>query len=430
MNATLLLWTSCIGAAFMILSAVTGRVLHYLSWHELEEFCERRRQIRWFRTIHENHEDAAFAAQCLQVLGTSFFLVAGQAWLLDLGKSSSLTPEGFATDVVAVAFLLIASTIWLPWAVAEHFAPQFIYYTWRFWAVASIIFSPLAWGVRLVAGFIRRLANIPHEVIDEEEEFEDEIRTIVTEGLREGLLEEDAREMIESVIELGDIDVADVMTSRNEIDALPVETSWEDAVKFVQETGRTRIPAYHEGLDQIVGVLFVKDMLPELVKPEASRQTLRSLARPTAMVPKSMPIDELLKQFLRDRNHMAIVIDEYHAVAGLITIEDILEEIVGEIVDEHDLDEEEEIVRIGRDEAEVQGRAHIDDVNEELGLDLPVGDDYDTLAGMVISHLQRIPKMGDKIRIDDVEIVVLAADRRRIQKLKLTKLDPAESPSS
>ncbi|UUO05687.1 hemolysin family protein [Blastopirellula sp. J2-11] len=430
MNASLLFWTSCAGAAFMILAAVTGRVLHDLSWHELEEFCDRRRQIRWFRIIHENHEDAGFAAQCLQVLGTAFFLVAGQAWLLDLGKTNSLTPAGFATDVLAVAFVLLASTVWLPWAVAEHFAPQFIYYTWRFWAVASIIFSPLAWGVRFVEGFLRRLANIPHEVVDEEEEFEDEIRTIVTEGLREGLLEEDAREMIESVIELGDIDVADVMTSRSEVDALPVETSWEDAVKFVHETGRTRIPAYHEGLDQIVGVLYVKDMLSELVKPAADRQSLRDLARKAAMVPKSMPIDELLKQFLRERNHMAIVIDEYHAVAGLITIEDILEEIVGEIVDEHDQDEEEEIVRISRDQAEVQGRAHIDDVNEELGLDLPVGDDYDTLAGMVISRLQKIPKTGDRIRIEDVEIVVIAADRRRIQKLQLTKLDPAESPST
>ena len=423
MTPMILIWFSLVGFAFMVFSAMAVRILQDTKWHDLEEYCEKRNQIQRFRNIHENHEEAALASECLQVLGTAIFLIAGQVWLLKSEFSIDLSTSAFITDALVVTSILLVFTVWLPWAVAEYFAPAFIYYTWSFWLATSKLLLPLAWGSDLFESMVRRLAGIEKEAVDEEEEFEDEVRAIVTEGLREGLLEEDAREMIEGIMELDDSDAADIMTPRSQISAVKFDAPWDKIITTISSTGRTRIPIYRNSLDEIVGIAYVKDLLPELVKLEPERKSLEQLARKASHVPTTMPVDELLKHFLKDRTHMALVVDEYHAVAGLVTIEDVLEEIVGEIVDEHDIDVEAEIIQLSETVAEVSGRAHIDDINDALGFELPENEQYDTVAGMVIAKLQKIPKAGDQLRIGEIELEVLEADRRRIQKLRLTSAE-------
>ena len=267
---------------------------------------------------------------------------------------------------------------------------------------------------------INRLAGKEDDQEDEEEAFEDEIRTIVSAGLKEGLLEEDAREMIEGVIELGDADVLDIMTPRSEIDALDASLSWPDVLRFVVDVGRTRIPVFEDKLDNIIGILYVKDLFPELNKHPAGLQIpLAQLVREPWFIPATKAVDELLREFLRTRNHMAVVVDEYRAVAGVVTIEDALEEIVGEIVDEHDKEEADEIMIVDDQTIDVVGRTHIDEINERFGWGLSESDDYDTVGGLILRQLGYIPQAQEELQADGLKITVLEVSRRRIERVRL-----------
>ncbi len=422
MEPPLLIWLSTLSLVVLIFSSIAATILPDMLWHDLEEFCEKRNRPRLFSIIHERHELAGLAAQCLQVLSLSVFLIASQAWLLRSSAEGVLDTFTFVTDIVGVTVVLMVTMVWLPWAVAEHFGPPYIYYTWPLWSAASTILYPVTFGVVFMEGLIKRAAGIQDEPYDEEEEFEEEIRTIVTEAIREGHIEEDAREMIEGVMELDDTDVVSIMTPRSNIDALASTTPWWETVELISKTGRTRIPIWDGNRDNFTGILYVKDLLPELARPESTRKPLSELARPPIFVPLSMSVSELLKYFLRKRTHLALVVDEYHAVAGLVTIEDVLEEIVGEIVDEHDTDEADTgIIQISGDEADVTGKAHVEDINEILGMELPEEDEYDTIGGLVIHEMKRIPRPGEELHVGDVAIKVIAADRRRIHQLRLIR---------
>ena len=188
----------------------------------------------------------------------------------------------------------------------------------------------------------------------DEESFEEEIRTIVTEGHREGLLEEEAREMIEGVIELGDVAVSHIMTPRTEMHMLQAQQPWDEVLEYVTSVGHTRLPVYDKSRDDIVGILYIKDLLPELAKAsEDARRPLAEIVRKPLFVPESKAVDDLLQLFQHSRTHIAIVLDEYGGVSGLVTIEDVLEEIVGEIEDEFDPEVEEDIRKI--DDGYVRG---------------------------------------------------------------------------
>ena len=254
----------------------------------------------------------------------------------------------------------------------------------------------------------------------EEEALEDEILSIVTEGQHDGLLEADVREMIAGVIELDDADVADIMTPRSKMDAIPVDTNWQNVLEFVVKMGRTRIPVYQDNLDDIAGVLYVKDLLAEQAsEQDKPQQELRSLLREAWRVPKSMRLDELLQKFLHTRNHLAIVVDEFMHVVGLVTIEDVLEEIVGEIVDESDKEEVGEIHTISETIAEIYARAHLEEINEKLGTQLPEDQEYDTLGGFVLSEMGRIPKVGESLEWEGLRLTVLEANKRRVERMRL-----------
>ena len=237
--------------------------------------------------------------------------------------------------------------------------------------------------------------------------------------MRDGLVEEDEWDMIEGVMELGDVDVRDVMTSRSDIDALSVETSWEETIKFFNRVRRTRLPVFEKDLDNVIGTLYVKDLLTYFADGALKEKPrLREFIRPMSFVPDTKAVDHLLREFQKNRTHLAIVVDEYNAVIGLVTLEDVLEEIVGEIIDEDD-DEPQEIFRISESVAEVLGRAHIDEVNTALAMQLPEPDEVDTVGGLVVQHLGYIPAVHDELTLGDIHITVVEATKRRIERLRL-----------
>lgn len=433
MTVDWLLWTALAGLAVTTLAAIGVNVLHEFSLHELELYCRRRNRRERYTQILDQHERAVVSAECLQVVGMVVTLAAGTiGYFAREWRLTELPAAGdFAIVLLVASVALIIATAWVPLAVVRLWAAPFLFHTWWLWRLISWVCAPLSLSLDLVDAVVWRLAGREEEEEDEEEAFEDEIRAMVNEGLRDGLLEEDAREMIEGVIELGDVEVGQIMTPRSEIDALEVETAWPQLLAFVAEAGRTRIPVFRESLDNIVGILYVKDLLAEFAtKPEHERRPLSELLRDPWHVPVSKAVDVLLQEFLHTRNHMAIVVDEYHATTGVVTIEDALEEIVGEIVDESDEEEADDVLMIDDATFEATGRAHLADLNEEFGLGLPESDEYDTISGLVIARLGYIPPVDESLTWHNLRLVVLEATPRRIERVRIEVLDEVQPESA
>ncbi len=252
---------------------------------------------------------------------------------------------------------------------------------------------------------------------------EEELRLLVNVGEEEGLIEPDEREMIEGIFSFGDTVVREVMVPRVDIVSLDERASLDEALDLVTTHGHSRIPVYHETIDQIAGILYAKDLLPWLRlasrSPSSGIPPWASLLRLPHFVPETMKVDALLKDLQARKVHMAIVVDEYGGTAGVATIEDLLEEIVGEIQDEYDA--EEPSVRFVNDgELIADARVLLDDLNDATGLHV-VSDESDRIGGLVYERLGRVPKVGDEVQLDDgVQITVLSVDGLRPRQLRLT----------
>jgi putative hemolysin len=250
----------------------------------------------------------------------------------------------------------------------------------------------------------------------------EELRLIVERGGEQGVLEAEEEQMINSIIELGERRLHEVMIPRIAIVALPAAATLEEAIDKVVDEGHSRIPVYEESVDEVVGILYAKDLLPFLKSSSGPRPAVRSLLRPPVFVPESMTIDDLLHEFQRRKVHIAIVLDEYGGTAGLVTIEDLLEEIVGEIQDEYDT-EEPMVVRLSDDEARVDGRADVDDLAELFDLDLGLedADEYDTVGGLIYHRIGGVPTPGDQIDVDGLSLTVESTDGRRVGKVLVVR---------
>jgi putative hemolysin len=255
----------------------------------------------------------------------------------------------------------------------------------------------------------------------------EELRLIVERGGEQGILEAEEEQMINSIIELGSRRLHEVMIPRIAIVSLAASASLDDAIDLVVEEGHSRIPVYEESIDEVVGILYAKDLLPILKASSGPRPALRSLLRTPVFVPESMTIDDLLHEFQRRKVHIAIVLDEYGGTAGLLTIEDLLEEIVGEIQDEYDT-EEPMIVRLSEDEARVDGRADVDDLAEifDIELSLEDEDEYDTVGGLVYHRIGGVPSPGDVVEVDGLTLTVESIDGRRVGKVLVVRRRPEE----
>jgi len=419
-----LLWLAVGAALLTCISAIGSRALREYSRHDLEEICQRKQHTSRFSMILRNDDGVILGVEMVSAGVAVLTVIAGCAWVTHYFEQGELwTGQMLTLLVFGFGIIMIAICIWVPWSISRLGAATFVYHTWPAWWFLSQLASPLVWCAHLVDTIFHRVAGRAPEKVDEES-FGEEIRTIVSEGQREGLLEEDAREMIEGVIELGDGDVSQIMTPRTDMHMVHVETEWKEMLADVINYGHTRVPVYEKNRDDIIGVLYIKDLLPEFAKPsEDDRKPLIDLLRKPLFVPETKAVDDLLEMFQQIRTHMAVVLDEYGGVSGLVTIEDVLEEIVGEIVDEYDAEFEEEIKVIGEGICEALGRAHIDEINEQMGLALPEDADYDTIGGFVFTELGRVPIPGEELNWQkSVQVTVLEASQRRINRVRIERI--------
>ena len=245
---------------------------------------------------------------------------------------------------------------------------------------------------------------------------EDEIKTLLDTGEKEGVLEQDERQMIFSIFQFGDTLAREIMVPRIDMFALDVDTPINKAAAAVLESGYSRVPVYEDKIDNILGLLYTKDMLK--VWLEGSQyKSLRDLLRPANFIPESKKVDDLLAEMQAEHIHIAIVADEYGGVAGLVTLEDIVEEIVGEIQDEYDQGEEALFQKINDHEYIFLGRIDLDDVNEMLGVSLPT-EEADTLGGFIYNHLGRVPKASESLQVNGLTLNIEQISGRRIQKVR------------
>ena len=259
-----------------------------------------------------------------------------------------------------------------------------------------------------------------------------ELLAVLREASDRGLIDGDALTMLEGVLEVADLQVRDIMVPRGQMVFVRRSDPPARILPVVVESGHSRVPVMDEDRDDIVGILLAKDLLRLTTQQSRERFDIREFMRPAVFVPESKRLNVLLKEFRRSRNHMAIVVDEYGGVAGLCTIEDVIEQIVGDIDDEFDVKDDQNIRRDAERQFTVRGVTRIDEFNEYFGARLSEEQGVDTIAGLIMKQLGRLPRRGESVSIDGFEFRVLRADRRRVDALRVLAprdvLPPPEEP--
>ena len=233
------------------------------------------------------------------------------------------------------------------------------------------------------------------------------------------IIDEDARKIMEGALSVSDMQVRDIMIPRAQMVVIDSDQPLQEALPKILQSGHSRYPVIGEGIDDVIGILLAKDLLP-LIQADSEVPSISSLMRPVTAVPESKRLNVLLREFRQNRNHMAIVIDEYGGIAGLITIEDVLEEIVGEIEDETDVDEGQLIRPINDNSFLIEALTPIEDFNEYFGTAFS-DEEFDTIGGLVINAFGQLPTRNQTIRLDQFEFKVIHADERRLTRLRVTR---------
>ena len=246
-----------------------------------------------------------------------------------------------------------------------------------------------------------------------------ELLTVLREAGQRGLVDPDALSMLEGVLEVGDLQVRDIMIPRAQMVFVRRDDPFAKLLPVVVESGHSRFPVMDEDRDDIVGILLAKDLLRLYTQEVRERFDIREFMRPVVFVPESKRLNVLLKEFRGNRNHMALVVDEYGGVSGLVTIEDVIEQIVGEIDDEFDVEDDHNIRKEAERQFTVRGVTRIDEFNEYFGAHLSEEEGFDTVAGLLMKEFGRLPRRGDAATIDGFEFRVTRADRRRIDALRV-----------
>ncbi|OUP49810.1 hemolysin family protein [Lachnoclostridium sp. An181] len=289
----------------------------------------------------------------------------------------------------------------------------------------SVVMKPIISFLSLSTNAMLRLLHMKTEA-EEEEVTEDEIRLMVDLGEKKGILDQKEKEWIENVFELGDSAIRNVMVHAPDVVKIALDEDREEILKIIQESGLSRFPVYQDTPENIVGILNAKDFLLDLQKGGAGN--VKKLLRTAYFVPENMAADRLFHDMQKKKVHFAVVVDEFGMISGIITIEDLLEEIVGNIYDEYDSPEEQPIVQTAENKWKVLGNVEIDELEEVTGIRLNPGEDYETLNGFVYYYMKRIPEDGDsfKIPVGEYNIIVDEVKDRKVSKAWIEKKEPVQ----
>lgn len=391
---------------------------------QLEEEGDKR--SKWLERALDHPQGFVLAVLVVKsaLYATAFGLAAFAG--LDLASRFGWPAgAGVAATIAGVATAAVVFGEILPKAIGTEWHEPIAFRLSRFvWGLSALV-RPVTYPLEKLATGAYRAAGTNAEDGAAHFKSEEELKTLITLGTEEGILEEDEEEMIHSVIEFGETTAKEIMVPRIDMNAVPGDATLDHVKAYVLDSGYSRLPVYQGSVDNVVGVLYAKDMLVKLVGGNGSMQ-VKELARDPFYVPETKKLDDLLAEMREKRVHMAIVLDEYGGTAGLITLEDILEEIVGEIFDEYDL-RTDPIRRLDEHTAVVDARTLVADVNRELDLDIPEDGPYDTVGGFVFHKLGRLGKEGEIVHGDGFDMSVEKVSNRRILRVRIVRREVIET---
>jgi putative hemolysin len=413
----LIIGALCLCSMFFATCAIS---LHTFSRVKLQEAFKSRGRENLADLLAQNAENLSVICAFYRLAATLAIILMLLA-LFAYGNEGRITlweaAGAFVTALVLVSIFAIA----IPQSLAKYTGEKILAYTFGLLQVFAFIVRPILYVVRLYDALIRRLAGVPEPVGEEpQEEKEEEFLSVVEQGKMEGVVDEEEQQMIESVLELAETTVEKIMTPRTDVVAVSADSDLQGVLGAIA-AGHSRIPAYEGTIDNIIGFIYAKDMLTEVGKSPAEFK-LKDKLRAPYFVPETKPLRILLHEFQDQKLHIAVVLDEYGGTAGIVTIEDILEELVGEIADEYEKVAPATIIRIDDNTVEVDARFHIDQLNAEFEVELPEEEDYDTVGGFVFSHLGYIPKSGQSFEWNNLKFIITSAEARKINRIRIVKI--------
>jgi putative hemolysin len=383
--------------------------------------------------VHDNPENFLAAVQVgITLLGALVGVFSGATIVERFQHYLALSPiELFSHWAGPISVVTVVVSITILSAVLGELVPKFIALSYpekyaRWTAEPTIVFIKITYVfsklLTILSKLILRLLGVRqkagHQYVDE-----DEINHMIFEGREKGLFDITEEEFVKSVFQFTDAPVRRAMKPRPDVIAIDIDSPPDEIMKVIIENGYSRYPVYRENIDDVVGVIYVKDIIKERI--EYSKIDIKQLMRTPLFVPDSTPLTKLLRNFQEGKNHLAIVLDEYGGTAGIITLEDIIEELVGEIQDEYD-SEAPPIVKYSDQIAYANGTVWPGEINEVLDTDLPE-DQAETLAGLFIDIVGRMPEKFENIQIADAKMTILAKDKQRILRVKIEKLSFPDS---
>ncbi len=425
LTTTLIIVVILATLAALLFGALTYALREY-SRSRLEAALERRGRGNLLDPVIGVAGDLAFVTAVVRLFANALVLI-GILRLLhetDMGLSAQ-----YVVGVAIYGVWALLFSVALPHTLAKYAGEALIAWSAPLMLLARLMLFPV---VKLMHGLERLVASASgagdataaDKALRMEEEIESEILSVVEEGEKEGAIDQRERQMIESVIGFGDTTAGQIMTARTEIVALPETASLGETIDLIERSGHSRLPLYNHDLDHIIGILYARDLLMPLGKGQIDPDNfdLKQAMRPALYVPESKVLRDLLQDFRLQKVHIAIVLDEYGGTAGLITIEDVLEELVGDISDEHEPSEPAMIRQIGEHTWDADARTYLDELNRVIGLSLPEDAGYDTLGGFISTTLGQIPKPGSIFEHSSARFTIVDAEPHKVNRVRIELL--------
>jgi CBS domain containing-hemolysin-like protein len=414
----------CLFLFATLLISVTIIALRSFSYARLQEAFKKL----YGSPQGEAHLDAFMAQEERLTVACSWYLLLARTCTLLLltyvftqVPSFSVRTAYGVTLAVALAVFTVFSVA-IPNAWAKYAGEKFLAVFFNPLRLLVTMAAPLLFMQRWYDSLIRRLAGVAEVAPDQQqEEKHEEFLTELEQHRMEGAVDQEEQEMIENVLEFSDSTADEIMTPRTDLVAVDVNSDLPTVLEIITQAGHSRVPVYEETVDHIVGLIYAKDLLKEIGKaPETF--TLRERLREVYFVPEAKPLRALLHEFQSQKQHIAVVLDEYGGTAGIVTMEDILEELVGEITDEYENASPVSIQEVDANTLELDARTYVDDLNDQYDLKLPEDEDYDTVGGFVFTQLGFIPKAGETFQYEGLTFTVLSAEARRINRIRIERI--------
>ena len=409
------------GTLFFSLNAVALRIFSRVKLQEAFKAANKKgTPEKLANQLVENAEELILTCSLYRLILNMCILLLLVAAFAN-SHASGLQIKDYVLTFIIAAAIFSVFCLAVPHAWAKYAGEKTLSRTYKL----LLLFERSAWPILCILkaydGFVRRLAGVVEATPQEKhEERQEEFLNGLEQRRMEGVVDEEEQEMIESVLELSETTADEIMTPRTDIIAVEVNSDLQTVLGTITTAGHTRVPVYKENIDNIIGLIYAKDLLGEIGK-DPQNFKLRDKLRDAYFVPETKLLRVLLHAFQNQKLHIAVVLDEYGGTAGVVTLEDILEELVGEIADEYEKTPPKPIKKIDQNTIEVDARTYVDDLNDEFELDLPEDEDYDTIGGFVFSHLGYIPKTGISFGYENLKFTIVAAEPRRIKRIKIQK---------